>query len=81
MTTTKEAIASLLSAQEPCTFSQIVEECAVQCDEKTSELMPLVVIAIAEMISAGTICGYWQEDEDVESEFDYAWVLSEDPAP
>jgi len=81
MTTTKEAIASLLAAQEPCTLRQIVEECAVQCDEKTSELMPLVVIAIAEMISDGTICGYGQEDEDLEDEFDYAWILSEDPAP
>ena len=81
MMTAKDAIASLLAAQEPCTLGEIMGECSVQCSGKTSELMPMVITAIAEMISDGTICGYGQEDEDLEDEFDYAWILSEDPAP
>jgi len=81
MTTIKEAIRDLLAAQEPCTLGEIVRECSAQCDERASALMPMVVIAIAEMISDGTICGYGQEDEELRNGFDYAWILSEDPAP
>jgi len=68
-TTTKKTIVYLLAAQEPCTLTQIMEEC-IQ-DDKTPELAVTVLIAIAEMVKSGTICGDFQDG-------DYTWVLSEE---
>ena len=79
MPTIKEAILNLFAGQEPCTLGEIVTACGDQCEENISELMPLIVITVAEMIGDGTICGYDQEEEDIDDEWDYVWVLSEDP--
>ena len=83
MPTIKEAILNLFAGQESCTLGDILRGCGELCDEKPSALMPLIVITIAEMIGDGTICGCDQEDEGDNWIFawDYAWVLSEDPAP
>ena len=67
MKTTKETIASLLAGSEPCTLTQIMEECR---NDKTPELAVTVLIAIAEMVKSGTICGDFQDG-------DYTWVLSD----
>jgi len=64
MKTTKKTIVYLLAAQEPCTLAQIMEECSR--NDKTPELA--VLIAIAEMVRTGTICGDSQD----------GWVLSDD---
>ena len=70
------AIKNLLAAQEPCSLGEIVGECSVQCDIKTSQLLPSVMQAIADLTRSGEICEYPQLPLD--DPFDYAWQLSEE---
>jgi hypothetical protein len=71
----KKQIRRTLATQEPCTFEQILFE--MECPGIDHlNAMPVCVLALAEMIQEGTICGDGQDDL-IEDPTDYAWVLSE----
>jgi hypothetical protein len=72
----KNRIRRTLATQEPCTFEQILFE--MECSGIDAlNAMPVCILALAEMIKEGTICGWDEQLDSIEDPADYAWVLSE----